>query len=40
MRGGREARAAILTAAIVTLAVFSIPHSMFGSQIDWSAAPR
>ncbi len=40
MRGGREARGAILTAAIVTLGVFSIPHSMFGSQIDWSATPR
>jgi len=40
MRGGREARGAILTAVIVTLAVFSIPHSMFGSQLDWNAAPR
>jgi len=36
MRGGREARGAILAAAIVTLAVFSIPHSMFGSQVDWT----
>jgi hypothetical protein len=35
MRGGREARGAILAAALVTLAVFSVPHSMFGSQIDW-----
>lgn len=37
MRGGREARGAILAAAIVTLAVFAIPHSLFGSQIDWKA---
>jgi hypothetical protein len=37
MRGGRPARNAILTAAVVTLAVFAIPHSMFGSQIDWNS---
>lgn len=37
MRGGRRARGAILAAAVVTLAVFSIPHSLFGSQIDWTA---
>jgi hypothetical protein len=36
MRGGRPARDAILTAAVVTLAVFAIPHSLFGSQIDWN----
>lgn len=40
MRGGREARGAIMTAAIVTLAVFAVPHSLFGSQIDWSASQR
>jgi len=38
MRGGREARAAVIGAALVTLAVFLIPHSVFGSQIDWSQA--
>jgi hypothetical protein len=37
MRGGRPARDAILTAAVVTLAVFAIPHSLFGSQIDWTS---
>lgn len=36
MRGGRPARGAILAAAITTLAVFMIPHSVWGSQIDWS----
>jgi hypothetical protein len=37
MRGGREARGAVLGAAIVTLVVFAVPHSLFGSQIDLSA---
>jgi hypothetical protein len=32
-------RAAVVTAAIVTLAVFAIPHSAWGSQIDWRARP-
>jgi hypothetical protein len=36
LRGGREARGAVMAAALVTLAVFLIPHSLFGSQIDWS----
>jgi hypothetical protein len=36
LRGGREARGAVVSAAVVTLAVFLIPHSVFGSQIDWS----
>jgi hypothetical protein len=41
MRGGRPARDAILAAAVVTLAVFAIPHSLFGSEIDWKAvAPK
>jgi hypothetical protein len=35
MRAGRSARPAVLTAAIVTLAVFAIPHSLFGSEINW-----
>jgi hypothetical protein len=35
MRGGRETRGAIITAAVVTLVTFAIPHSLFGSQIDW-----
>lgn len=36
MRGGRPARGAIVFAAVATLVVFMIPHSVWGSQIDWS----
>ena len=32
-RGGRTARVAIVVAAVVTLAVFIVPHSMFGSEL-------
>lgn len=35
-RGGREARLAVGVAALVTLAVFLVPHSAWGSQVDWS----
>jgi hypothetical protein len=38
LRGGKAARGAVIGAALVTLAVFLIPHSVFGSQIDWSQA--
>jgi hypothetical protein len=38
MRGGQAARGPVIAAALVTLAVFLIPHSVFGSQIDWSKA--
>ncbi|HMM36993.1 MAG TPA: hypothetical protein PKA62_19990 [Thermoanaerobaculia bacterium] len=38
-RGGRGARAAVVVAALVTLAVFLVPHSAWGSQIDWSKIP-
>lgn len=38
-RGGRDARVAVGVAAVVTLAVFLIPHSAWGSQIDWSKLP-
>jgi hypothetical protein len=38
-RGGRDARKAVVVAAVVTLAVFMIPHSAWGSQIDWSKLP-
>lgn len=38
LRGGREARGPVIAAALITLAVFLIPHSVFGSQIDWSKA--
>ncbi|HEY3286736.1 MAG TPA: hypothetical protein VGJ96_06400 [Gemmatimonadaceae bacterium] len=37
MRGQRDARAAIIVAAVVTLGVFAIPHSTWGSEVDWSA---
>lgn len=35
-RGGREARVAVGVAALVTLAIFLVPHSAWGSQVDWS----
>jgi hypothetical protein len=35
-RGDRQARGAVLVAALVTLLVFAIPHSTWGSQLDWS----
>lgn len=41
---GREGRWWVVAAAAVTLAVFAIPHSLWGSQVDWTAsgapAPR
>jgi len=40
MRGGREARGAIVAAAAVTLVAFALPHSLWGTQIDWGSAPR
>jgi hypothetical protein len=38
-RGGRQPRALLLAAALVTLAVFAIPHSLFGSEIRWDQTP-
>lgn len=35
MRGGRPARAAIVMAAVATMVVFAIPHSVWGSEIRW-----
>ena len=35
-RGGRRGRAATVVGALVTLAVFAVPHSAWGSQLDWS----
>jgi hypothetical protein len=35
-RGGRQARGAVVVAALVTLVVFAIPHSAAGSELDWS----
>ncbi len=37
MRGGREARGEVLAASLVTLAVYLIPHSTWGSQLDWAS---
>ncbi len=39
MRGGKRPRTAVIVAMVVTLAAFLIPHSVFGSQIDWTKAP-
>jgi hypothetical protein len=39
MRGGRPARAAVITAAVVTLVVFAIPHSAWGSEFKWDSVP-
>ncbi len=36
-RGGRDARKAVLTASVLTLAVYLIPHSVLGSELDYSA---
>ncbi|HSM12615.1 MAG TPA: hypothetical protein VLA66_00975 [Thermoanaerobaculia bacterium] len=41
-RGGRRARVALAAAALTTLVVFAIPHSLFGSELRWEegqAAP-
>ena len=35
LRGGRHARVAVALACLVTLGVFAIPHSVWGSQINW-----
>jgi hypothetical protein len=37
LRGGREARLAIITASILTLVIFAIPHSAWGSELKWDA---
>lgn len=35
LRGSRSARISIVAAALITLVIFAIPHSAWGSQIDW-----
>ncbi len=40
LRRERTARWAVLTASLVTLAVYLIPHSVWGSQLDWAAMER
>lgn len=37
-RRGRPGRAAIVAAALLTLAVFALPHSLFGSELRWDDA--
>ena len=39
-RGGRPARGAFLFAAAVTLVVFLIPHSVWGSELKWEELPE
>jgi hypothetical protein len=39
IRGGRSARLPVVFAALVTLVVYVIPHSVWGSQIDWKKVP-
>jgi hypothetical protein len=35
LRGGRPARWAVTAAGLVTLVVFAIPHSVWGSEVRW-----
>ena len=35
LKGGRGARWEIVAASVVTMVIFAIPHSAWGSQIDW-----
>ncbi|MHB1096608.1 MAG: hypothetical protein ACYC3F_10610 [Gemmatimonadaceae bacterium] len=35
LRGGRQAKVAVVVATIVTMVVIAIPHSMWGSQAKW-----
>jgi hypothetical protein len=39
LRGGKQGRLAVALAAVSTLVVFTIPHSTWGSQLDWSKVP-
>lgn len=35
LRGGRDARLAIMVASLLTLVIFAIPHSTWGSELNW-----
>jgi hypothetical protein len=35
LRGGHHGRIAVIAAAAITLLVFAIPHSVWGSQVKW-----
>lgn len=39
LRTGRWARATVLAASLITLVVFAIPHSAWGSEIKWDRLP-
>jgi hypothetical protein len=39
LRGGRSARISVFAAAVITLVIFAIPHSVMGSEIDWETLP-
>jgi hypothetical protein len=39
MRKGRPARAGVVAAAVLLLVVYSIPHSVLGSELDYSKLP-
>ena len=39
-RAGHDARVAVALAALATLVVFAIPHSTWGSEIDWAAEAK
>jgi hypothetical protein len=40
VRANRPARVEVGLAALVTLAVFAIPHSVWGTQINWDTLPK
>lgn len=35
LRGGRQGRVAVVVAAVLTMVVFAIPHSAWGSEVKW-----
>jgi hypothetical protein len=39
LRGGREARITVIAASVLTLVIFAIPHSTWGSEHKWDAGP-
>ena len=39
LRGNRSARLSVFVAAIITLVIFAIPHSVLGSEINWENLP-
>ena len=40
LRSGRSARVSVFAAAVITLVIFAIPHSMMGSEINWEELPN